>query len=179
MIDEHQKFQRLAERLWPGAKLLRTWSLTGGTSTQVMGLEASVDDGHLRRAVVRCYGEADLKRNPQAAAHEYQLLKALRSAGFASPAPYDHDESTAILPAPYVVIEYIEGQPEFNPPNLDVFIRKLAEHLSKLHTLQLQTANLSFLPSQQSTVTEKLSRRSSHMEVSRDERRIHQVLEPI
>jgi aminoglycoside phosphotransferase (APT) family kinase protein len=65
--------------------------------------------------IIRQHGEVDLKHNPHVAAVEFKLLQLLHSVGLAVPTPYHLDQSGEIFSTPYVVMEYIEGKPEFAP----------------------------------------------------------------
>jgi len=62
---------------------------------------------------VRRPGAASLKRNPRAAEDEYKLLQLTQSLGLATQRPYYLDQAGAVFSTPCLVIEYIEGQPEF------------------------------------------------------------------
>jgi aminoglycoside phosphotransferase (APT) family kinase protein len=49
------------------------------------------------------------------------------------PAPRLLDTSQEIFSAPFLVIEYIEGRVEFDPPDLDAFTREMAAQLARIH----------------------------------------------
>ena len=117
----------------PHSKLLRTWELKGGISTQVTALEVLLSGGHTKKLIVRQHGATDLKHNPQIAADEFNLLQLVHSAGVAVPEPYYLDQSGEIFSMPYLVIEYIEGKPEFAPADLPDLLLQLAMHLSRTH----------------------------------------------
>src|SRR5579863_9316528 len=133
--QEDKKFEQVVHRVDPHSKLLRTWKLKGGVSARVTAIEIERADGHTQKVIVRQHGEADLKRNPQIAADEFKLLQLLRSVGIAAPRPYYLDQSGEIFSTPYVVIEYIEGQPEFAPARLPDLIFQFATHLSRIHQI--------------------------------------------
>jgi len=69
--------QRIAHKIDPASKLLRIWSLEGGVSADVTGLEIELSDGHVQKMVVRRHGQNDLSLNPNIASREYNLLKEL------------------------------------------------------------------------------------------------------
>jgi hypothetical protein len=123
---EDKKFEQLVQKIDPYSKLLRTWALKGGISAQVTALEIERPDGQTKKMIVRQHGDVDLKHNPHVAADEFKLLQLLQSVGLATPTPYHLDQSGEIFPTPYVVIEYIEGTPEFAPSNLNHLILQLA-----------------------------------------------------
>src|SRR5437660_10983245 len=107
-------FERLVQQLEPGSRLVRAWALTGGVSAQVTALEIERPDGQTKKMIVRRHGEVDLKHNPHIAEDEFKLLHLLQqSVGLATPTPYYLDQSGEIFSAPYIVIEYIEGNPQF------------------------------------------------------------------
>jgi aminoglycoside phosphotransferase (APT) family kinase protein len=176
---EDKKFELLIEKLAPQSKLLRKWELTGGVSAQVTALEIEQPGGQTKKMIVRQHGEVDLKRNPQIAADEFRLLQLLQSAGLATPRPYHLDQSGKIFSTPYVVIEYIEGKPEFAPANVTDLIFQLATHLSRIHSVNYSNLDLSFLPKQAQIYAEKLRERPANVDESLDEGHIRDVLEAV
>lgn len=174
-----EKFERLVQRMDPQSKLLRTWVLKGGVSAQVMALEIRRSDGQTKKMIVRQHGDADLKQNLHIAADEFKLLQILETAGLAVPTPYYLDQSGEIFSTPYLVIEYIEGKPEFVPSDLTDLILQLATHLFRIHNIDCSHIDLSFLPEQQKRVTEKLVQRPTELDESLDEERIREALESV
>ena len=174
---EDKKFQQLVQKLAPQSKLLRTWELTGGVSAQVTALEIEQPGGQAQKMIVRRHGPVDLKRNPHVAADEFRLLQLLQSAGLATPRPYHLDQSGEIFSTPYLVIEYIEGKPEFAPVNVSDLILQLATHLSKIHSVDRSHLDLSFLPQQEQKYAEKLRERPAKLDESLHEGHIRDVLE--
>lgn len=173
------RFERLVQKIDPQSKLLGTWTLKGGVSAQVTALEIKRPDGQTKKMIVRQHGEVDLKRNPHIAADEFKLLQILQSTGAATPVPYYLDQSGEIFPAPYIVIEYIEGKPEFAPSDLSEFILQLATHLSRIHQIDCSHLDLSFLPAQEDIYTKKLRERPAKMDDSLEEGRIRAALASI
>ncbi|MYE88458.1 phosphotransferase [Candidatus Poribacteria bacterium] len=144
--SENQTFEQLVQKLVPQSRVLRTWGLAGGSSAAMTALEIEEPDGQTRRMIVRCPNDATLKRNPGAAADEFKLLQITQSLELATPIPYHLDESGGIFETPYLVIEYIDGQPEFVPSNVADYLLQLAVHLAKIHTVDCTDLDLSFLP---------------------------------
>src|SRR5215472_4832781 len=161
----------------PHSKLLRTWELKGGISAQVTALEVLLSGGHTKKLIVRQHGATDLKHNPQIAADEFNLLQLVHSAGVAVPEPYYLDQSGEIFSMPYLVIEYIEGKPEFAPADLPDLLLQLAMHLSRTHQVDGSKLDLSFLPELEHRYAEKLRERPANVDESLDEGRIRDVLE--
>jgi aminoglycoside phosphotransferase (APT) family kinase protein len=176
---ENKKFEQVVQKINPQSKLLRTWELAGGISAQVTALEMERSDGQTQKMVVRRHGEVDLKHNPQIAADEFKLLQLLHSRGLATATPYYLDQSCEIFSTPYIVIEYIEGKPEFAPSNLPDLILQLATHLSAIHHVDCSKLDVSFLPQQAQIYAEKLRERPSIVDESLNEGRIWDALKAV
>lgn len=155
----NEKFERVVRRIDPQSRLLRAWELKGGVSARVTALEIERNDGHMQKMIVRQHGEVDRKHNPRIAANEFRLLQLLRSAGLAESEPYYLDQTGEIFSTPYIVIECIEGEPEFSPSDLPDFIFQFATHLSKIHMIDSSKLDVSFLPRQEQRYAEKLRAR--------------------
>ena len=173
------QFERVVDRIAPQSTLLRTWELKGGVSAQVTALEIEQPDGQTKRMVVRRHGARDFQQNPRIAADEFMLLHNLRSAGLATPAPYYLDQSGEIFHTPYIVVEYIEGKPEFAPADVADFIEQLAIHLSRIHRVDCSTLDWSFLPPQEHVLRTELGERPARVNESWNEGRIRDTLESI
>ncbi|HEY3342067.1 MAG TPA: aminoglycoside phosphotransferase family protein [Anaerolineae bacterium] len=173
------KFQQVVHRIDPHSTLLRTWELQGGVSAQVTALEIQQPDGQIVKMVVRQHGAADVRQNPHVAADEYRLLQILHAAGLATPVPYLLDQSSEIMPGPYIVVSYIEGESEFAPAQLPDFIHQLAAQLSKIHLVGGCNLDLSFLPMQEKVSANLLKQRPANLDESIDEGHIRDVLESV
>jgi aminoglycoside phosphotransferase (APT) family kinase protein len=172
-------FEHVVQKFEPQSKLLRTWELKGGVSAQVTAIEIERPDGYTQKMIVRQHGSVDLEHNPHIAADEFKLLQLLHSTGLAVPRPFYLDQSGEIFPTPYVVIEYIEGEPEFAPSDVTGFIFQLTTHLSRIHQLDCSKLDVSFLPQQEKVVAERLRARPTNVGESEDEIRIRDTLESV
>jgi aminoglycoside phosphotransferase (APT) family kinase protein len=177
--NEHINFVRLVHKFEPASTLLRAWDLTGGVSARVTALEIERPDGATKKMIVRRHGAVDLQRNPAVAAVEFRLLQILQSVGVPAPAPYYLDQSGEIFPAPCVVVEYVDGRPEFAPADPTALIHRLAAQLSAIHHVDGSHLDLSFLPQQDKVYAEKFSVRPAKLDDSIDEGRIRLVLESV
>lgn len=174
-----RKFEHLLTKIAPQSKLLRTWRLNGGISVEMTAFEFERPDGQTRRMIVRRPGDATLTRNPRAAQDEFQLLKRTQSLGLAAPTPVHLDQSGEIFDTPFLVVEYIEGQPEFAPSNLAEFILQLATHLARIHSVDCSSLDLSFLPQRTEGCAEGSGNRTDGVDKSLDEGHIRDTLESI
>ena len=173
---EDNKFEQVVQKIDPHSKLLRTWELKGGVSAQVTALETLRPNGHTQKMIVRRHSEVDLTHNPQIAADEFKLLHLVHSVGVAAPKPYYLDQSGEIFSTPYLVIEYIEGKPEFAPPHVPDLLLQLATHLSRIHQVDCSNLDVSFLPQPEKIYAETLRERPTRVDESLDEGHIRDAL---
>jgi aminoglycoside phosphotransferase (APT) family kinase protein len=181
-VAEHNAdntFERVAQRVDPQSRLVRAWTLPGGVSAEVTALEIERQDGSSRKLLLRRHGDADLAHNPDIAADEFKLLQILHSERLATPAPLYFDESGAIFPTPYIVIEYIEGETVSAPANLSDFLGQLAAQLASIHAINLSRYDLSFLPKLEETYARRLRERPARLDKSLSEGRIRDALEAV
>lgn len=172
-------FQPIVRKLDPAATLLRALDLKGGVSAQVTALDIMRGNGEHQKVVVRQYGATDLKNNAHIAAHEFQLLQVLQRAGIAAPTPYFFDVSGTILPTPYLVIEYVEGETTSNPADLNPFLLQSATHLAAIHAITGTHPDVAFLPPIETFYRSKLNTRSPLLDEGLSEGEIRAVLDPI
>ncbi|MCL5999767.1 MAG: phosphotransferase family protein, partial [Chloroflexi bacterium] len=145
MSQEHHKFEQVVQTIVPHSKLLRTW---------------------------RRPGAATLKQNPHAAQDEFRLLQMTQSLGLATPTPYYLDPSSRIFATPYLVVEYIEGKPEFTPAHLADCMLQTATHLTRIHRVDGSHLDLSFLPKQAQGFAGYVGERPTNVDDLLDEGRI-------
>jgi aminoglycoside phosphotransferase (APT) family kinase protein len=169
-----EAFQQIARRIDPRGTLTRAWPLTGGVSAQVTALEIARPDGLPLRAIVRQHGPADLQHNPHIAADEFRLLSLLRERGLAVPNPYHYDESGALLPGPYIAIEFVDGAAEL-PPG-DNSVRQMAAQLARIHAIDGADSRLAFLPRLADGAAAVLAARGDPSTEPKDARRIRGAL---
>ena len=176
---EDNKFEQVVQKIEPQSKLLRTWKSKGGVSAQVTVLEIERSDGHTKKMIVRQHWDVDLKHNLHVAADEFKLLQLVHSVGLAAPEPYYLDQSGEIFSTPYIVIEYIEGKPEFAPAHVPDLILQLATYLSRIHQVDCSKLDVSFLPQQEQRYADKLRERPAKVDGSLDEGPIRDALEAV
>ncbi len=132
-------FAAIAARVAPGAELLATVPLTGGVSADVSMLEIARPDGQRQKLVVRSFGAADWRttHGPRVE-REAAALRELGARGLPVPALVHFDDRCALLPAPYLVMEFVDGRKEFtDAARLPVLGRALREiHATSLVALE-------------------------------------------
>lgn len=143
-----QLLAQVVDHFDPAAKLLSSWPLQGGISAQMTALEIARGDGTVERIILRQPGSAHATK----ARDEFRILQVVQAIGVNAQRPYQLDESGTILPHPYLLIEYIEGAPDYAPSNPIRYAEQVATQLATLHRMDITTRNtsfdLSFLPQQ-------------------------------
>jgi aminoglycoside phosphotransferase (APT) family kinase protein len=174
-LELRRQITELVRRIDRNGKLLRMWPLDGGVSAQMTAFEIVLPDGQTREMIARRHGGVDLEQNPNIAADEYRLLRILRSAKVPVPAPYLVDPSGEVFGRPALVLEYVEGKPEFAPADVTDVILPMAAQLTQIHRVCGPNLDLSFLPRQGKGFGE----RSPSLDRSLEEGRIREALESI
>ena len=136
-------YATLADRIAPGATLVRRQPLAGGVSAQVEVLELALPDGRAKKLVLRRHGAAAWK--PLAAGvtvTEFDLLGALAAAGMEVPAPVHLEATGELLGSPCFVMELVEGTSEIAEAALPDALEQMARYLVRLHALPPRVATL-------------------------------------
>ena len=176
-LEETQRFEQLAQRIIPQGVLRRAWELEGGVSARTTALEIEGPDGDRQTVVMRRHGDVDFNHNPNIAADEYRLLEALQTLGIAAPRPLYLGAADTVIDRPYIVIEYVEGETEFEPADETDNVQRLAAQLAAIHRADSARLDLSFLPRQEESETARINRRPAHLDASLSEERIRGFLE--
>lgn len=172
------QLQRVAQKIDPHAQLLRAWTLNGGISAQMTAIEVALANGDRRKLIVRRPNQRTISLNPHAAAAEYKILHTVQAAGVKTQTPYLLDPSGVIFPEPYLVIEYIEGEPDYAPADPIRFVTQSADQLATLHSVGVNPAELD-LPQQAQHLTAKLQQRPATLDHVLQEGRIRDTLKAV
>ncbi|MFW6174457.1 MAG: phosphotransferase family protein [Chloroflexota bacterium] len=149
----------VAQKTIPGGELIHSWPLSGGVSMRMAALDVRRPDGQICGLVIRQYPEAEIRGDESLPAREFRLLEALTEDNLPASAPVYLDVSNEILPSPYLVLERIEGETVFAPPDTRAAARKLATCLARIHAHDFRSYDHAFLPSQAQVITRFLNRR--------------------
>ena len=177
--DDAEAVKLLVEKVAPKGKLLRTWPLEGGISAQMTAFEVENAHGQNQKMILRHPAAATVRRNPYAARDEFKLLEMARTLGLDVPAPLYLEQAEDPSPASFLVIEYIEGQIVFSPPDIENYIFQLARNLAQIHKVDCAALDLSFLEEGILEFADALGERPEIMDESLDEERIRDTLEVV
>ncbi len=107
--------------------------MSEGDSAVMTVVRVQHPDGSFEKVVIRQCGIANLRRDPHAARTEFRILEFLVGHGLSVPEPLYLDESTGLLPLPYLVISCLDGKPQYDPPDPMGAVRQMAEFMASLH----------------------------------------------
>ena len=123
-----------AAAIGPGARVRSVRPLAGGTSSAVHGLTVEDRAGQPHRLVLRRFVRADwLADEPDLATREAAALDLLRTAPVATPRLVAVDPRGDDAGVPAVLMTRLPGRIEWQPSDLDGFLRRLADLLPPLH----------------------------------------------
>lgn len=163
---------RIVRSFAPGARLRAARPLAGGVSAEVTALEVAHPDGRAETVVLRHHGAADLAHDPDITAHEFRLLQVLQAAGVPAPAPLHLDTSGAILPTPWLLQSFVDGDTADVPADPDDYMRQLAEALAAIHRVPAPP----FLPRQEAQAAALIARPRPEPDESLAESRLRATL---
>ncbi len=101
-------------------------------------------DGSTKKVILRTPSKLVLRNNHSAVENEFKLLKLLKKCGLPVPNPLHWNHS----PFPYILLDYIEGNPLFPSHPENFFPHQVANHLVQVHKTPINSPELKFLPSQ-------------------------------
>jgi aminoglycoside phosphotransferase (APT) family kinase protein len=163
----------------PESTLLRAWPLRGGISAEMTAFEIKNSSGQRSRMILRQPSSQTLQRNPHAAEDEFKILQLTKSLRLATQSPVYLDESGKFFSSPYLVIEYIDGKPEFPAAPTSEFISQLAEHLAKIHSVDYLKQDISFLSKAANECMEGSPKQPIIVQTALDVQDIRHVLENV
>jgi len=90
-------------------------------------------DGESITWVLRQPNDWSIENQPGAVKNEFELLQFLSRQHFPAAEAIAYDETDRTFGRPSLVLEYVEGKPELQPPDLTDFLKEWAKVLAKIH----------------------------------------------
>lgn len=167
-VDEN--LSAILQRAFAGCRIVSCDGLNGGVSARATVVELETAEGAYRRVVVRRPSRATLPEARLAAKHEFALLQRCAGLGVASPTPCHYDDTSGA-----VVLEYVDGAPDFAPRHLPNALEQMATALAKIHAVPTSAA-LEFLPRRAETAERLVLDRPAQLDTSLNEPELRRVL---
>lgn len=102
-------------------------------SSGMTAFEIRTTNGVTKRLVRRSSSGYALRDNPRAAAIEFDLLGSLVARGLRVPVPRHFDGTGELFAEPYLVVDYVDGTPQFAPADQRDFVVRMATGLAEIH----------------------------------------------
>ena len=115
------------------ARVVAIERLKGGVSADVFRVDLLLAEGAQHSVVVRAMGKSGL-----ATRQEFSLLSALHQGGLAVPCPIHLDDSQAIIPVPYLVMDFVEGATQIPNDVAKDRLAAMADTLAQVHRFPTQ-----------------------------------------
>lgn len=173
-----KQFTSVIKKVDSRYELVSSHKLVGGSSADVFALEVEGESGRRNQLVFRLHGDLDFLRNKNVAKEEFALLDLLHRAGLPVPKPFFVDLSCTIFCRPYLVMEYVDGTINIDPNNLSNAVKQLAENLARLHSVDLQGHDISFLLDCNQHIARFIENRPRVLDNTLSEADIRAALEP-
>lgn len=158
------------ERAFPGGRLCAWHRLEGGVSAKAVRVELVTADGVPKRVVVRRPMGDSLTEQRRVVEQELRLGRLCHREGIRVQLPYTVDREALA-----VVLEYIEGAPDFAPADRASVIEQMATELAKIHALPAQPA-FEFLNRREAEMARALREAPEQPDLSLDEPRVRLAL---
>jgi aminoglycoside phosphotransferase (APT) family kinase protein len=155
----------ILQRAFPRCRIQACTKLEGGISARAMLLDVQLEDTTQKRVVVR--RPVSTTRSVRV---EYAVLRHLIGSGVPAPKPCFLDVSGQAL-----VLEYVEGAPEFAPADADGMIRQMATHLAGIHRVGI-TSELGVLPRRREGTAKDVRQCPEQLDATLDEPRVRSAL---
>ncbi len=172
--------EAIVEVVEPRSTVLTTDQLIGGLSSWMTTVDVERPDGTTHRLIVRRGRRPDSARHTLAFGTEFALLRHLDSAGIPVATPRYSDDSRAIVPQDYVVLDFVDGATRFTTDDPLLMARRMGEVLAAIHDVPTTSPSFPGLPGQvdriQGWIITDLNRRSPDESLREDLVRRH--LEP-
>ncbi|HZU13512.1 MAG TPA: aminoglycoside phosphotransferase family protein [Chloroflexota bacterium] len=119
----------------PGARLADVRAMEGGTSSAIHAVTVEYRDRTISLVLRRFVRQDWLAEEPDLAAHEAEALRLAAAARIPTPRLVAVDETGDQTDVPAILMERLPGAIEWNPADLEGYLRRLAEPLPVLHAV--------------------------------------------
>lgn len=159
------------DRAFPGARVVASARLNGGVSARAVRAELIGADGAAKSVVVRRPQRPSSAERRRVVDAEFRVLSVCTRGGIRVPRPCSVDYSALA-----VVLEYVDGEPDFSPVRLDDTLEQLAAELARIHAIPI-TTELESLGRCEHTTASRIAELPSVLDHSLDEPGVRAILE--
>jgi aminoglycoside phosphotransferase (APT) family kinase protein len=166
MEAEEAELRGIFQRGLPGSEIVTYRRLNGGVSARATFVELELPEGTRKRVVVRRPGyDADA-----VVQRERAVLARCASLGISSPTPCFADRDTAAI-----VLDYIDGAPDFAPSNLPDMLEQMAAQLLRIHSVPVD-AHLAMLQPRKMSAARQVTAQSAQPDAALNEPELRRIV---
>jgi aminoglycoside phosphotransferase (APT) family kinase protein len=169
-VAEEDELRGIVERAFPGCRVNRKERLNGGISARATLLELTLGDGTTRPVVVRRPTRDTRADALRAVEREHALLSRCAELGIVAPRPWFLDPDAVAI-----VLEFIDGAPDFAPVRPRDMLEQLATQLALIHTVPLDEA-LRFVERNDERAQERAAHTPQQPDISLNEAHIRSLV---
>ena len=157
------ELDQLLLRAFPGCRIEKCRELKGGVSAQAVVVDLALAGATTKRVVVRRPRYPTGEEALRVVEREHALLSQCAALGIPAPKPCFLDVAARAL-----VLEYVEGAPEFAPADATDMLRQMAAQLARIHGVPA-SRELEFLPCRDETAARDVLQMPERLDASLEE----------
>jgi aminoglycoside phosphotransferase (APT) family kinase protein len=169
-VQPDDELRRILLRAFPGCRIEECKELGGGVSARAVVANLVLRDTTTRRVVVRRPHHPTAEDTLRMVSREHELLSRCIALGIPAPRPCFLDAVAAAL-----VLEHVEGAPEFAPASITNMLHRMATQLALIHRVTI-TGEFGFLKRRNDSAGRDVLQSPTRLDRTLDEPRLRAAL---
>jgi aminoglycoside phosphotransferase (APT) family kinase protein len=157
-------------RAFPDCRIEACTPLNGGVSARAVVADLVLEDTTARRVVVRRPSASTPEETLRIVSREHELLSRCAALGIPAPRPCFLDVGSAAL-----VLEHVEGAPEFAPVSTTDMVHQMAAQLARIHRVEI-SGEFAFLDRRHDSAARAVLQEPARLDRTLDEPRLRAAL---
>jgi aminoglycoside phosphotransferase (APT) family kinase protein len=169
-VEPDDELRRILLRAFPKGRITACEALSGGISARAVVVDIVTPDGGAERVVFRRPSRGTIEETRRLVESEYRLLSRCEGLGIRAPRVRFLDPEVSC-----VVLDHVEGAPDFARAHLSEMLEQMAEELARIHSVPV-TPELSFLRLRDHSFAWDFGRTPERLDTTLDEPRLRAEL---
>ena len=162
--------------VFPDASVIECGALAGGMSAQMHKVLIEQPHGRRRTLIVRKPAGSNTDEQRSAACYETRTLRLVHGAGLKSPEVFERPNFELAQPAPLLIMEFLDGVPDYDPSDRSQHALALADQLAAIHSVDIDEDKRCFLRQRNFAMTEAQTDPADDIDASLGAKRIRRAL---
>lgn len=178
---QDKQLEQVVQSILPNGRYLPPYTrpLKGGISAPMTAFAVEQPDGQLVQYVLRQPYDGAVRPQLPLAEYEFRVLQILPEIGVNVPTAVALDTSRTILPTPYYIMSYINGQPNYAPADVADYMQQVVTQQAKLHQIALTDDQRAFLIPLAERLQKRFWQRPRQLDHSLREGKIRAIIESL